>query len=316
MATFDSLPLELKEKILLYIHDSDMVAVSRVSKEWRQYARFKRILQKELDKYYFLFIVWYFSPEERGVQHPVPDIADALRGGMDLFVFPITNENDLVFLLQHGVTNRSQVAALQKGKDWGIVLENSMNDPHDVNYFPNEWSNAQKKEKNRKAERRLKRPLGDTQTLIKRIKKFGKDGVRKYIAEISLPLVEEDCPYFAPYGTIGRKEFEEIKGPRFSDKKRMLNLLRGEHKVMVGYLYEHQWDVYYILPKNYVKIGRLRKKYINKIKDEECKGWVELSYRSLTKSLFIPRWGFQQQPAMEITPAQYQSDLKIYASYT
>lgn len=254
-------------------------------------------LERELEKYYFFFIVWYFTPECGSVEHPIPSLQETGRGDLDFFIFPITTKEELDFFLTYGETKRSQVAALEMTENWrNAIMDHLQGDHNQTFYFPHELTIEEKEEGRTKG-----LSLGNTKTFIERIKQFGTKGVCRYIGEICMPVEDN---YLDPYGQIF--EPDVTQGPKFSDPEEMFNLLKGEHKVMLGF--DDAWDqIFYILPENYSKIP-------NKTPGEDLNEDLEASYASLTKSLFKPRWGNwgDMGEFNELTPAKYEELLIPY----
>lgn len=189
MKYFDDLPVEIKEQI---IFNADYEPIMRVSEEWRKIIyNSKRLLQQELDKFSFFFIVWYFKSKR-------PKTKDAERSR--LFVFPISTEEEFRFLSQYE-TDRSQVGALEKSKDLTSLFQG-----RGMTYFY-----------------KHKGAIGNTKHLIRSIQDLGRKGVFNYIQNL------RNFPH-RPYGDYLRDP-KRIEGPRFTNKQHMMNLLKGEHYV-------------------------------------------------------------------------------------
>lgn len=149
--SFDKLPLELKEKIALTLDPYAYTKLAKVSKEWRNCIycskRIMQRMQKELDTFYFFFIVWEIMGDP------------ALRWTLltAACVFPISTEEELVFLLQHGESDASQVGALKKTTGWEKL--------HSGSQYYSRYYNSK-----------------DTQDLIRTIKTKGIKGIYHYLS--------------------------------------------------------------------------------------------------------------------------------------
>lgn len=322
--SFNKLPLELKEKIV-EIDPYNYVKFATVSREWRNYIyhskRIMQRMQKELDKFYFFFIVWTLGTSQHSL----------------IRVFPISTEEELIYLLQHGETDTSQVGALKRTTGWEICLFR-------VRRFRTDFYSS-----------------SYTQDLILSIKNNGLKGLGLYLS--TLPV------------DWSARSFRPVVGPPllFSDKT-MIKLLKGEHYVVTGAwnLEEDLDDLLYTTSKNYNEMIAIKNKIENTIDIEtkissletemseleadlrECKAraWeftqrllprerfaenpyetkakqFKIRIRSLkselfkcsrikgiqtvrfTRSLFKPRWG-KSMRIMELTPAGYEHLLTKY----
>lgn len=275
---FDLLPPEIKLNI---IERGDPVSASRVSKEWRALVRnSKKLMQTELDKYFFFFIFWVVSPETTGIEHPIPGFVPAVEGTRDFFVFPISTEEQF-YVLKSAETARSQVAALERNSR-GVQKLLFLTSRRCFHHFFYDL---------------------DTEALTLRIKESGEKVIPQYIREICRVngnrLRTKGTHLFFP------------PTPQFSNKRTMASLLQREHKAILNF---SQTKIYYILPKDYdtlettfetlfpsltIRRRKLFAIYSNRGFDET--DLAIISYTSLLKSLFVPQWG----AAVELTPARY-----------
>lgn len=299
MSLFDKLPFELKEQILIYADNYDNIV--KVSKEWRTLVKSsKRILQKVLDKYYFFFLIWSLE-SDWNENHP-----------FHLFVYPICSEGDLDFFLQNGETERSQVGALEKT---GCNIVQGLHDKLTGKDFPNPFT----KRYNKAFYFNNTGPsdIGNTQTLKKRIEEFGSEALSNYIEETTKFKHGWGCELI-PKGKREQDFFLEPvtpKGPKFSNKKRMFNLLQGVHLATpVPPLYAGQKFIPaygYISLKNYDEITkiieRFKKEFENELFALEKIIFISTIFSFLNKSLFKPRWlNILNKGSKELSPAEYE----------
>lgn len=208
MATFDSLPLELKERILA--ETGDYKTLAKVSKEWRHHVRTSRkIMQRELDKYFFFFAIWLNRKK-----------SDPEQGDPIMFVFPIVTEEQFFLLRKHGETKFSQVGAVEKNADIPKLL------------FREDWVVFFRN--TRPARRNL--TLGSTETLIERLKEGGLR--RRAIFAYATALRADIRDQLSNLIIVGKhlKMVSDLpklleSKLRFSDKEEMLKVLKGEHKI-------------------------------------------------------------------------------------
>lgn len=247
MGTFDRLPLELKLKVLEYVNDYE--TLTQVSKEWKKIVKCsKRMLQKELDNYFFFFVVWDVQPPRKTV-----------------FYFPIVTEEQFLLLKQFETSN-SQVAAIEKNKDLSSLLFYSP--------FGNILFYAQLTETliRKITEASLSQPRWGWEDRIGE----GTNAVFKYCQEI---WDRQSWDYESHW--VAWSWFKNQPGPKFTTKESMLELLRGEHKILRP-LGKYNYKI--IMPQNYDKLKEL----LATTRKKNQEAWP---HGGVAKSLFEPRWG-------------------------
>lgn len=309
--SFDSLPPEVKEQILAYTDEYDNV--SRVSKEWRSHVKTsKKIMQRELDRYFFFYAVWYDRNMNRSdIPFPYPHSAILI-----MLIFPIVTEQQFNFLLKHQAKN-AQVGALEKSETLPKLFWDDSGDHYLCRYFTDKLS---EKQKTMQAELALEVPkaaIGNTETLIERLAGEKRSrGVRKAIFRYLQNLIQVQNRWDFYFHDEDDEEQPTqpnlTKGPTFSSATttEMRKLLQGEHKV----LRDFQWSsLYLVKPANYDRLERffeeMKENSINYYRergytgrelenklehDEELQNARE-SYATLSKSLFKPRWNFGRE---------------------
>lgn len=258
--------------------DDDYTTLTQVSEELIGCS--KNILQKELDKYFFFFAVW--------------DEHDKWKNLNIVFYFPIVTEEQFLFFKQYETTN-SQVAAIEKNEFLPTLLFPT---PHCCIFnflFFALCTQVRQQARNEHI------PVGDTESLIERIKEAearqsrwgwedrvgqGTDAVFKYCREIwnFLRVIqphESDVEAIEQKGFYLTKTsstwFKEQSGPKFSTKRDMLKLLSGEHKIIRSvnnYFYR------IVKPQDYDKLDEILARI-------DKKQWP---HGGVAKCLFACRW--------------------------
>lgn len=255
MATkFDDLPLEAKELLLSQVEDYE--PISRVSKEWRHLVKSsKKIMQKELDKYYFVFVIWCWDESEVD--------RDCFSGRVhSRFIFPIATEEQFIFLNSKApLTQRAfqtAIGALQNDLKFFFI-----NDGYgDVAFYFRD--KLTQEERNIEQEENIS--IASTETLIEKLKNGANTiiTIRDYLRErFKGPHVLS--PYYFDDDT---KYTKLIRGLKFSDKKLMVQLLKQEHTLCADY---ERRRLYLIHPYEYDRLENF-------------------PYTADTKSLFAPHW--------------------------
>lgn len=255
----DTLPSELKERLFIYVDKYKTVA--NVSRGWRNIVGIsKKLMQRELDKYFFFFIVG-LQPFSSFVVYPTT------------CVFPIANEEQLIFLQQHEGKN-AQVGALRERDDLPLSLfRRASINRHYVVFFPTQRKSPT-------------RGIGSTEGLIRHLESGGK--LVSYLAEKEGDLVRrfdenDSASNQLPWRMWDLYPFLRSK-TKFTTVETMRKILSGEHIV----LRDHKGALYAVKPRNYAKLEQffktgedLRKRKV---------------YISITQSLFEPRWwNFEQE---------------------
>lgn len=279
--TFKDLPPEIRRKIVEEIEDYE--TASQVSKEWRYNVKTsKKIMQRELDKFFFFYIIWYTDIDEQEEVAPFPWFWDIRT---IKFVFPIVTLKQFTVLKRLGKTKNSQVAAVEKNPSLMENLRENDGNHHCSYFYSNKLT---RKEKREEPSREIK--LGSTEDLVARIRNFKVDKASetKYLGKGGLA---SKAIYSYLKGTIdsfnmdfdvrgGWVEPDLSQSVKFSSSDEMRKLLRGEHKILCD-----GPQTFFIKPHNY----GILKEIMNSMKmilDED-----DTTYNSLSKSLIIPRWG-------------------------
>lgn len=285
---FDHLPREMKERILDYTNDP--MTISKVSKVWKDCVKnSKKMMQRELDNYFFFYAVW--------VRHPEPV----------MYVFPIVTEEQLLFLRQHE-SNHSQVGALERRNDVPLSLFEKGGF-----IFPDKLS---VEEKRREKEENV--TLGNTESLVEHLKADGDKAayLAAYLEAIhdkkytqvpssyvqlatgdvfSIFSLSHQCTPLCELGLCVNNRFLPFlkKKVRFSSRETMMGLLKGEHLVLRGFA----GSLFSVRPRNYLKLEKFFEEERNKPPSKRIKSTainrLELlnkSYLSITRSLLKPRW--------------------------
>lgn len=278
MTTFDSLPLELKQTILERAGNYDIT--TKVSKEWRRLIRSsKKILQKEIDKYFFFYVIWYPS------WHPLwPN-----RWQSTLFLFPIVTEEQFVFLRKRE-TRHSQVGALEKTNGINNLFWSS-SERYDCFFLSDRLTQKQIEKQNE-----FNITIGNTTSLVQRLtstlKKQTTAIIDRYIQDVLIPTPEDPQRDYAVFDDLPEPDLM-MTGPQFSDKETMLEVLRGEHKLISDFGAPSSIGPPYFYvcePSDYKRLEIYLKQAKEAAEDDELLERLEESYFTLSKSLFKPRW--------------------------
>lgn len=294
--SLNSLPPELKRRIAE--ETGEYKTTANVSKEWRDIVNTsKKLMQSELDKYFFFFYIWYDYDVFKKPAHPFPSYWREKRYPVK-FVFPIATEEQFIVLKKLGNSKNSQVAAIAKNGDlkkWfsdAFIFMPSLSDEmklieHDI-YKLNLW------------QRQVKFPMGDTESLIERIKTnqackrrvclSAKDPIYQYLRKIMHGI--DSLFFFGPSSEAFKHFFGvfdvfKIK-VKFSYIFDMEKLLRDEHKVL-----RDGSDLYFVKPRHYNILEEFSIKYrVN-------------HFPPVLTSLIIPRWGTELKTLAKLKTLHY-----------
>lgn len=270
----NTLPPELKEQILLDVDNYKKVV--RVSSEWKHIAKnSKKILQKELDNYFFFYVIWdcYYSVDHSIGDHPA-------------FFFPIVTEE------QHETSN-SQVAALEKNKYLPQLLFNSS---WSSEFFlcPAKLTLVQKD-----LGRRRGLTLGDTETLIEKIRSSNSSetifqysralyrslrnaGFESGVHGLVLQALDVHFLIYRFFTNVDMPWLLTQKTPKFSNVEEMADILAGEHIV---FRLVDEYSVRVVMPHSYDKF----KKIMQQTRKRKKRKWP---HAGVARSLFLPRWAW------------------------
>lgn len=265
MNRFNDLPSELRRRILEEIDDVETISrASQVSKEWRMHLQ-KSKLQKQLDKYFFFYYIWYDDINAP----PFPPSWEYNWGNISRFIFPISTEEQYTILKKFGTTKNSQVVAIAKHSDLLHTMV-EMNGPYAaITYLP-------------KVLRREPR-FGNTEELVARVKTVSKasnkgaflgkgGGASKTIYQ----YLQHCINITDTYGLVfAHAVAVKVK---FSSQKEMERLLKDEHIIL-----SDDSKMFFIKPRNYTA---LEKKF----------GPIKNTTFRVAKSLIIPRWAREIKP--------------------
>lgn len=294
--SFKRLPHELKEKILDSVKDHE--TLSRVSKELRHYVKTSKVaMQRELNNYFFFFAVWFnwggtgYVSEEKS---PFPNFVTHT-----LFIFPIVTEEQFNFFLDHQTLN-TQVGAVARDDDPDCTLfwedYNKYDGHYQCHYFHYEATEDT--------------PIGNTEILMERLK-----GVEDTYEAIVQYFKELNAENYIILDYEFRDAVETPCGstPKFSDKKTMSELLKGEHRVVRGFGEE---SLFIVAPSEYSNLYDFFERLFienEEIEDEneeeeeeEFTRRTRTSYHSISKSLFKPRWWWNNNVELK-TSEDYDS---------
>lgn len=192
-------------------------------------------MQKELDNYFFFYVVWYDEIEgncDYCPDFPHYELLDNLGVRFRyFFIFPIATEDQLSFFLENE-TKWSQVGALEKRTDNILLL--FMSDDMDEDHYRSFFMDADA-EDNR----------GNTHSLMKKMKNKQdlKQAIRQYIRDIST--------YDPDYGLELQVQANPLNTDRtivFSDTDLMEKLLKEEHLVFLSLTGS---EIYFLSQQNY-----------------------------------------------------------------
>lgn len=297
MTTFQQLPLELQEKIFL-LSDPDYEAVSRVSKKWRRFIKTsKSVMQRELDKYFFFFIVWY--------EWPWPSFNPPPR-----FVFPITNEEWFTFLWEHAQTGNSQVIAFERTKNYKDLFWDDFLTEKSEDNGPS-WYPANLTEEQKELEKKKGISLGATETLVERLKECRREEIRATLHNFICSIPRSERRWFHKEPDF--KDRGLTRGPKFSNKDLMLKLLRNEHKVFRDF---QALSLVFLKQENYELADSFFRKMLvelTNIHQNDVIARVNESYGTLTKSLVQPCW--RNRGELEFNLASLIRDLHECRNY-
>lgn len=263
--SFNELPLELKLQIIEQAEDYR--TASMVSKEWRYITKTKKIMQSELDKYVFFYIIWYTSREQ--AVNPCPNWSwHNKKYHRIAFVFPIASEEQFTILKKFGETKNSQVAAVER--------------PYLRELRRGHWFFLNNK-------RVIDSKVGNTETLVERIQDFKvkvkKNSKRKYLNSESPiyqylreKIINANSGIMLPFNYVDPVWKGKVK---FMSLKLMKKLLQGEHAVV------YNGDTFCCKPRDV-------QSFVAFVHENYARN--DIIRRSLSKSLIRPRWAYELKP--------------------